>query len=83
MRVNGSLLLILALSVLAAASPGVAQDKLKEQPPAKQSAPSESADAPGHDAQTGKPETAEKGAKQNQEKGKNGERANPQATPSK
>lgn len=37
----------------------VAQGEVK-QPPVKQSAPSESSHAPGHDAQTGKPETGEK-----------------------
>jgi hypothetical protein len=45
----------------------LAQDEGK-QSPAKQSAPSESNDTPGHDVQTGKPETAEKNAKNQRKK---------------
>jgi hypothetical protein len=52
---------ILAAVLIASAGISAAQDKgMGDQPPAKQSAPSESQDTPGHDAQSGKPETAEK-----------------------
>jgi hypothetical protein len=55
------LLSILAMALLTSAGPTWAQDKgTGKPPPAKQSAPSESTDAPGHDAQAGKPETGEK-----------------------
>jgi PRC-barrel domain len=51
---------IFAAALIASAGFPAAQDKgMGDQPPAKQSAPSESTDAPGHDAQSGKPETAE------------------------
>jgi hypothetical protein len=52
---------IFAAALIASAGITAAQEKgMGDQPPAKQSAPSESTDAPGHDAQSGKPETAEK-----------------------
>jgi hypothetical protein len=52
---------IFAAALIASAGIPAAQDKgMGDQPPAKQSAPSESQDAPGHDAQSGKPETADK-----------------------
>ena len=50
---------IILAAVLATTGAALAQSDGK-QPPATQSAPSESSDAPGHDAQTGKPETGEK-----------------------
>jgi hypothetical protein len=50
---------IFALSLMASAGLALAQFEGK-QPPAKQSAPSETPDAAGHDAQAGQPETAEK-----------------------
>lgn len=50
---------IIAAVLLATTGVALAQGDAK-QPPAKQSAPSESSHAPGHDAQTGKPETGEK-----------------------
>lgn len=51
-----------AFALIASFGLASAQDKVVSpgpQPPAKQSAPSESADAPGHDAQSGKPATGE------------------------
>jgi hypothetical protein len=55
-----------------------------KQPPAKQSAPSESTDAPGHDAQSGKPETAEKktgvAAKKKADKERTGDANRPSAS---
>lgn len=51
-----------AFALMACAGLASAQDNAASpgpQPPAKQSAPSESADAPGHDAQSGKPATGE------------------------
>lgn len=51
---------IVAAATIAAGGAALAQDKaLSGQPPAKQSAPSESSHASGHDVQTGKPETGE------------------------
>jgi hypothetical protein len=48
-------------ALIASAGLAFAQDKdMSKQPPAKQSAPAESSHGSGHDAQTGKPETAEK-----------------------
>jgi len=52
----------LTVSLLAAGSLMAAQEKGHSgtsQPPAQQSAPSNSSHAPGHDAQTGKPESGE------------------------
>jgi hypothetical protein len=51
-----------ALSVLAAGDLASAQESGlsgTSQPPAQQSAPSDSSHAPGHDAQTGKPSSGE------------------------
>ena len=51
-----------AFSMLAAGGLASAQEKGlsgTSQPPAQQSAPSDSSHAPGHDAQTGKPESGE------------------------
>jgi len=55
--------LLLPVLLATIASAGLASAQYKggnEQPPAKQSAPADSTDASGHDAQTGRPETAEK-----------------------
>lgn len=53
--------LIVASALIAPAGMPAAQDKgITDQPLAKQSAPSQSPDASGHDVQAGKPETAEK-----------------------
>jgi hypothetical protein len=49
---------IFAAVLLASSSVAVAQTDGKQQPPT--TAPAESSHAPGHDAQTGKPETGEK-----------------------
>lgn len=56
-------ILIAALPIMMLAGAGVAfaQDTGASQPPAKQSAPSDSSHASGHDVQTGKPETGEIG----------------------
>jgi hypothetical protein len=52
---------IFVAALIASAGLTSAQDKgTGKQPPAEQSAPSESSDAPGHDAQAGRPETGEK-----------------------
>jgi hypothetical protein len=52
---------ILISALIAFAGVPAAQDKgIGVQPPAKQSAPSEAGEPAGHDAQSGKPETAEK-----------------------
>lgn len=51
-----------AIALLAAVGLASAQDKgapSATQPPAQQTAPSDSSHAAGHDAQTGKPETGE------------------------
>lgn len=51
-----------AFSILAAGGLAPAQDKAPSgtsQPPAQQTAPSDSSHAPGHDVQTGKPESGE------------------------
>jgi len=53
------LLTSMVAAVLASTGIAMAQGEAK-QPPAKQTAPSASTHAPGHDAQTGKPETGEK-----------------------
>jgi hypothetical protein len=52
----------LTFITILAAGPVLAQDKGlsgTSQPPARQSAPSDSSHAAGHDAQTGRPETGE------------------------
>jgi hypothetical protein len=53
---------ISALALIAGTGLASAQDKGSpaNPPPAKQSAPSESSDAPGHDAQSGRPEMGER-----------------------
>ena len=62
------LLLPPILAIIASAGQASAQDKgMSEQPPAKQSAPANSTDAPGHDAQAGRPDTAEKPRNRRQE----------------
>lgn len=54
------ILSIVATGLIALGGPVWAQDKrIDQQPPAKQSAPAESPEASGQDAQTGKPETGE------------------------
>lgn len=68
---------VLAALLLGAPHAATAQGEVK-QPPAKQSAPSESSHAPGHDAQSGKPDTGEK--KPDFSKEKDSAR-NPPATP--
>ena len=73
------------LSILAAsliASPGLAMAQGEgKQPPAKQTAPSESTDTPGHDAQTGKPETGVKNAKDPAKKSSKGDQKTGRTTP--
>jgi len=73
---------ILAAWLIASAGLAFAQSESK-QPPAKQSAPSDSTDAPGHDAQTGKPETGEKNAKDRTKKGSKADQKTGQTTPAK
>ena len=53
------LIAALPIIMLAAGGAARAQDSGVSQPPAKQSAPSDSSHASGHDVQTGKPETGE------------------------
>jgi hypothetical protein len=73
---------ILAAVVLASAGMPAAQEKdAGGQPPAKQSAPAESPDAAGHDAQAGKPETAEKPNGQGGVKGSSEKPATAQSPP--
>ena len=63
------LLLPVLLAMIASAGLASAQDKgIKAQPPAKQSAPAESTDASAHDAQAGRPETADEPKKQSDAK---------------
>jgi hypothetical protein len=54
------ILSILAMALIGSVGTAAQENAMGNQPPAKQSAPSESSDAPGHDAQTGNPKTAEK-----------------------